>query len=387
MSNIIRVEHSKNYTVISNDAIRDKRISLKARGLHHLLLSYPDSWKISIGHLSEEASDEDARTAIQSALKELEKFGYLTREQVRDIKGRITGWENVVRELPQAGFPNVDKSTSGKHHNRKNRKRENPNVGNPATENPEAEDQCLINTDLQELSKKEIPIPPTPQGEEGCEENSASLEESGSPTQSPLTEQPCQPSNSSNDNKAYPGNIGSAPARDNSYGVSTEVINAQRAKLESRYRVGGLQGEWLENKDFQAFIARHHLVNTPNWQKADRAPTFRDAKRWIRNQLKEDAEKVYDLWEEYIEEQEKARQNETLKESAKEQEQPQPQVAEAAPPRPNNQFFFHQANIRNLEPTLRRFRSRGIEWAKQQPDVVLVYDNDGEVTDIQELEF
>lgn len=76
----IRVEHQKNYTCITNSTIRDKHLSFKARGLHHLLLSYPDGWQVKIEHLVNE-SEQDGRTAVASALRELEEHGYLERKQ------------------------------------------------------------------------------------------------------------------------------------------------------------------------------------------------------------------------------------------------------------------------------------------------------------------
>ena len=100
MGETIRVQHSKDYTVISNSAIRDSRLSFKARGLHHLLLSYPDGWQINTDHLSGQ-SEKDGKTSVLSALKELEQLGYLTRKQIR-IGGKITAYESIIRELPQS---------------------------------------------------------------------------------------------------------------------------------------------------------------------------------------------------------------------------------------------------------------------------------------------
>ena len=91
MGETIRIEHSKDYTVISNVAIRDTRLSFKSRGLHHLLLSYPNGWQINIEHLSDQ-SDKDGKDAVASALKELEAVGYLIRTQIR-AKGKIVGYE------------------------------------------------------------------------------------------------------------------------------------------------------------------------------------------------------------------------------------------------------------------------------------------------------
>jgi cell division septation protein DedD len=78
-----RIQHKKNFTVISNSAIRDKSLSLKARGLHHLLLSYPDDWIVNEKALIEE-SDHDGRDAFRGAIKELEQANYLVRVQKRD---------------------------------------------------------------------------------------------------------------------------------------------------------------------------------------------------------------------------------------------------------------------------------------------------------------
>lgn len=98
---IIRVSHQKNYTCISNQSIRDNRLSFKARGLHHLLLSYPDGWVINRDHLSsDEISTKDGRTAVASALLELEELGYLVRTRTRNENGQITGWESILYEIP-----------------------------------------------------------------------------------------------------------------------------------------------------------------------------------------------------------------------------------------------------------------------------------------------
>jgi hypothetical protein len=96
---IIRIQHDKNYTCIHNDAIRDKRLSWKARGLHHFLLSQPNNWQINTEHLVKQ-SDEDGRTAVLSALNELRDWGYLVQRQIKDKEGKFAGWEKVLTELP-----------------------------------------------------------------------------------------------------------------------------------------------------------------------------------------------------------------------------------------------------------------------------------------------
>jgi hypothetical protein len=94
----IRIIHDKDYTKIANAAIKDKRLSFKARGVHHLLLSYPDNWVVNMNHLIGE-SDRDGRDAIYSAISELKDLGYVVRRRIRKSGGMID-WETEVHELP-----------------------------------------------------------------------------------------------------------------------------------------------------------------------------------------------------------------------------------------------------------------------------------------------
>ena len=147
----IRVSHQKNYTCITNSAIRDKRLSFKARGLHHLLLSYPDGWQVKIEHLVSE-SEKDGRTAIASALRELENCGYLVRRQIRDLKtGRLGEWETVISECPS-----IEKHQTQETCDRSDRKQESRKRLDRDQETCD-----IINTDSKEaLKKEEVFIPP-----------------------------------------------------------------------------------------------------------------------------------------------------------------------------------------------------------------------------------
>ena len=168
MGETIRVEHSKDYTIISNLAIRDVRLSLRARGLHHLLLSYPNGWKINIDHLTGESKIE-GRDAIATALGELEKLGYLTRTQKR-VGGKFSGYESVIRELPIKNPP----EPKGR---RSKNKQESPETAEPETAKPETAEpetanpvhiKYLFNEVInQELSREEVSIPPYPRNQNG----------------------------------------------------------------------------------------------------------------------------------------------------------------------------------------------------------------------------
>ena len=72
---VFRVNKDENYTTISNYHIKDKRISLKAKGLLTQMLSLPENWDYSIKGLI--AINKENEIAIKSALNELKDYRYL----------------------------------------------------------------------------------------------------------------------------------------------------------------------------------------------------------------------------------------------------------------------------------------------------------------------
>lgn len=95
---IIRVEKTKNYTIISNYHFREKNMSLKAKGLLSLMLSLPENWDYSIAGLV--AICKENETSIKTALDELKQFGYLEviKKMPNETKtGRIE-YEYIVYE-------------------------------------------------------------------------------------------------------------------------------------------------------------------------------------------------------------------------------------------------------------------------------------------------
>ena len=95
---VIRVEKNKNYTVMSNVHLRDKALSLKAKGLLSLILSLPDDWQYNVKGLA--AISKEGRSGITSGLQELEAAGYLERRQLRGEHGKLAQVEYVVFEAP-----------------------------------------------------------------------------------------------------------------------------------------------------------------------------------------------------------------------------------------------------------------------------------------------
>ena len=98
---VMRVHKKKNYTVMSNYHLKEKEMSLKAKGLLSVMLSLPDNWDYSIAGLV--AICKENETAINSTLKELEKFGYLKRikKMPSETKSGHIEYEYNVYEKPQ----------------------------------------------------------------------------------------------------------------------------------------------------------------------------------------------------------------------------------------------------------------------------------------------
>lgn len=113
-----RVTKDKNnpYVMINKSSLQDERLSWKAKGLLVYLLSLPDDWKIYETELINHA--KDGRDGTRSAIKELIDAGYITRERTRDEKGRLTGTDYNVYEVPtydgksNIGFSNVGKTNT-----------------------------------------------------------------------------------------------------------------------------------------------------------------------------------------------------------------------------------------------------------------------------------
>lgn len=78
----------RHFTVVRNTALRDNTISLKAKGLLALMLSFPDDWTYHLTHL--EGLSTDGRDATRTAARELETAGYITRHQTRTPDGRLS---------------------------------------------------------------------------------------------------------------------------------------------------------------------------------------------------------------------------------------------------------------------------------------------------------
>jgi len=95
---VFRIEKNRNYTVMSNVHLKDRGISLKAKGLLSVILSLPEDWNYTTRGLA--AICKEGVDSIGAALRELESAGYLIRHRLRDKGGRISDTEYIVYESP-----------------------------------------------------------------------------------------------------------------------------------------------------------------------------------------------------------------------------------------------------------------------------------------------
>lgn len=146
-----KVLKDKPFTVLDNEALRDPRLSLKARGLLCTCMSLPPDWNFSIRGLASVC--KEGRDAIAAALTELERAGYLRRNRIqgRSEDGTFGGTEYVFFEDPQDPEDVSAPPWPG-----------NPATDEPATDNPSPENPPQQNKEQIKKDKQKPPISPMP---------------------------------------------------------------------------------------------------------------------------------------------------------------------------------------------------------------------------------
>lgn len=135
------------YFIMGNTPLREKEMSLKAKGLLCFMFSVDkESWKFSVEGLAKVMKENE--TSIRSAIQELEEFGYLKRRKVRNSAGQIQ-WFYDFYDVP---FFDNDKTHA----------MENPPLRNihplktPPLENPRYGLSEDIRNNKKEITNKEI---------------------------------------------------------------------------------------------------------------------------------------------------------------------------------------------------------------------------------------
>lgn len=132
---IRRAPRTDHFTVLPNDAIEDRRLSFRARGILAYVLSKPDHWRTNSHQLA--TAGTEGRDAIRKALGELQVAGYARLAKHRREDGTFTQEWVVTDDWKSA--TGAWESDSGK-----------PGAGFPGP---------LVKTEQQRLSREEAPEP------------------------------------------------------------------------------------------------------------------------------------------------------------------------------------------------------------------------------------
>jgi len=104
---VFRKVKKTDFTVIDNNIFKNKKLSLKGKGMVCTMLSLPDNWNFSEEGLAE--LSKDSRVSVRSTLKELMELGYLVRKRNRDDKGKLRDTTYTIYEEPMYQKPTLDK--------------------------------------------------------------------------------------------------------------------------------------------------------------------------------------------------------------------------------------------------------------------------------------
>lgn len=162
-----------NYTNVSNQVIRDERLSWKARGIFVYLWSQADNWQFYVSEVAKHATD--GRESLQNGLKELEEFGYLKRTNRQNNGGKFSGMEWILSDIPDH---QTGKTVNGESNKKEMKNAEKPSDGKATqretdpTENPSLRNNNSKNYQLEEVTieskqyKQAEPAPLTAQRKE-----------------------------------------------------------------------------------------------------------------------------------------------------------------------------------------------------------------------------
>ena len=140
---VFRIEKTRDYTVMSNHHLRNAGLSLKSKGLLSMMLSLPEDWNYTTRGLAKIC--KEGTDSIGSALKELERAGYIVRNRIRDSKGKIVDVEYVIYETPHppdTGQPCEDEPDTAC-----------PDTENPDMEKPDTEKPAELNIEKSNTQK------------------------------------------------------------------------------------------------------------------------------------------------------------------------------------------------------------------------------------------
>tara|TARA_R110000868_G_scaffold83813_8_gene236717 strand:+ start:10504 stop:11235 length:732 start_codon:yes stop_codon:yes gene_type:complete len=96
---IVRAKSVRDFTMVKNDVLRSKSLTIEERGLLVYLLSLPEDWILYKSKLHENMPD--SKGTIDRVFKGLQDKGYVISVKVIDTQTKVfKGWNHVVYEDP-----------------------------------------------------------------------------------------------------------------------------------------------------------------------------------------------------------------------------------------------------------------------------------------------
>ncbi|RIH81278.1 hypothetical protein Mterra_03273 [Calidithermus terrae] len=181
---VIRRGPKRDFTVLPNATLNDARLSWEALGMLAYLVSKPADWQVRVADLTRRPGSGRDRT--YRILEELARNGYLERRQLKDARGRFTGWEYLVHDESQDPPPSPPSPRP-----------ENPDTAGPYPAKPELKKEGIKQkTEFNEqeskilASSKELPaIPPPAPPAEGAAPRTPSRAAPASPARGMLRQE------------------------------------------------------------------------------------------------------------------------------------------------------------------------------------------------------
>lgn len=132
---IVRERIELNFAQVPKTALKDKSLSLKAKGLYAYLFSLPEDWKVYKTEIVKHFSD--GKDSLNSAFKELESNGYIQSKLIRDPKTNQFKGTSLNVLVDPLRISRSGESVNGK-----------PVSGKPASTNNDNTDNTTTNTSL-----------------------------------------------------------------------------------------------------------------------------------------------------------------------------------------------------------------------------------------------
>ena len=135
---ITRRKYDRDFTIVSNEFLKDARLSWKAKGIIAYVAMLPDDWVLNMRDLTNRATD--GRDSLYSGIKELETCGYCAKTMKRNTDGTIAGYAYEICDKPVFDQPFTENPVTDAP------QPENPDTVKPDTDKPGTENPTLINT-------------------------------------------------------------------------------------------------------------------------------------------------------------------------------------------------------------------------------------------------